>query len=73
MYNFASYKLIYVLYKFITKLKNLLTIKMQWIKIINENKWIGGKTYECKGKKRSNPSCINNNNNCPLTFLRQEL
>ena len=32
----------------------------------------GGKTYECKGKKRNNPSCINSNNHRAFCFLRQE-
>ena len=37
-----------------------------------KQKNIGGKTYECKGKERNNPSCINSNNNCEISFLRQE-
>ena len=37
-----------------------------------KQKNIGGKTYECKGKERNNPSCINSNDNCEISFLRQE-
>ena len=32
----------------------------------------GRKTYECKGKERNNSSSINSNNNCEISFLRQE-
>ena len=32
----------------------------------------GRKTYECKGKKRNNLSCINSNDNREISFLRQE-
>ena len=30
------------------------------------------KTYECKGKKRNNPSSINSNDYREISFLRQE-
>ena len=46
---------------------------MYKLKLNSKNKRIQEeKTYECKGKERNNPSCINSNNNCEISFLRQE-